>query len=139
MHPEVADEANPDTKASTTVRAEVGRCCAVSAGGSGFACSTFLLSSEDSVLMLNSFRETFGLSLKSFYLPSDCGLALKKFSTSSCFGLLSSGMTSPSQLSLANDANDARNVCLLQDLHVGDFILPADVEKITEAYEMELV
>lgn len=48
-------------------------------------------------------------------------------------------MTSPSQLSLANDANDARNVCLLQDLHVGDFILPADVEKITEAYEMELV
>lgn len=36
MHPEVADEANPDTKASTTVRAEVGRCCAVSAGGSGF-------------------------------------------------------------------------------------------------------
>jgi len=48
-------------------------------------------------------------------------------------------MTSPSQLSLATDGNDAQKVCLLQDLCVGDFVLPMDVEKITEASEMEVV
>ena len=48
-------------------------------------------------------------------------------------------MTSPSLLSLAHDGNDvASKVCLLQDLLVGDFVLPADVEKITEAPEMEV-
>ena len=48
-------------------------------------------------------------------------------------------MTSPSQLSLAHDGNDARKVCLLQDPCVRDFVQPADVEKITEASEMEVV
>lgn len=48
-------------------------------------------------------------------------------------------MTSPSQLSLAHDDNDARKVCLRQYLLVGDFVLPADVEKITGPSEMEVV
>ena len=29
--------------------------------------------------------------------------------------------------------------CVLQELRVGDFVLPADAEKITEASEMEVV
>ena len=84
--PEVADEANPGEEASPTGRAVVGRC---RAGGSGLACSSLLLGlegpvlfhcvgslmvmrwrqqglseasdSQDSVLMLKSFRETFRL------------------------------------------------------------------------------
>ena len=43
MFPEVADEANPGEEASPTGRAEVGRRCAVGAGGSGLACCTPLL------------------------------------------------------------------------------------------------
>ena len=46
-------------------------------------------------------------------------------------------MTSPSQLSLAHDGNDSRKVCLLQDPRARDFVQLADVEKITEASEME--
>ena len=45
----------------------------------------------------------------------------------------------PSQLSLAHGGGDAREVCLFQDLCVGDFVLPADVEKIAEASEVEMV
>ena len=45
----------------------------------------------------------------------------------------------PSQLSLAHGGDDAREVCLSQDLRVGDFVLPADVEKIAEASEMQMV
>jgi len=89
--PEVADETNPGKEASLTGRTEVGRGCAVSAGGSFLAyCSLFLgftgpslfccvcvaplvmswrqqglseaRNSQDSVLMLKSFRETFRLS-----------------------------------------------------------------------------
>ena len=48
-------------------------------------------------------------------------------------------MTGPSQVRLAHDGNDARKVCLLQDLVIGDFFLPADVEKITEASQIEVV
>ena len=44
MCPEVADEANPGKEASPTVRAEVGRRCAVGAGDTGLACCTFLFS-----------------------------------------------------------------------------------------------
>ena len=45
----------------------------------------------------------------------------------------------PSQLSLAHGGGDARKFCLFQDLRVGDFVLPADVEKIAEASEVEMV
>ena len=45
----------------------------------------------------------------------------------------------PTQLSLAHGGDDAREVCLFQDLRVGDFVLPADVEKIAEASEVEMV
>ena len=48
-------------------------------------------------------------------------------------------MACPSQLGLAHDGNDAGKVCLPQDLRVGDFVLPADVEKVSEASEMEVV
>ena len=51
MCPEGTDEANPGKKASPTGRAEVGRCCAVGAGGFDLACSTFLLSLEESALL----------------------------------------------------------------------------------------
>ena len=89
--PEVADETNPGKDASFTGRAEVGRGCAVTAGDSFLAyCSLFLgftgpslfccvcvlhlvmswrqqglseaRNSQDSVLILKSFRETFRLS-----------------------------------------------------------------------------
>ncbi len=43
MCPEMADETNPGEEASPTGRAEVVRGCASGAGGSGFACCTFLL------------------------------------------------------------------------------------------------
>ena len=97
MCPEVADEANLGEEASPTGRAEVGRRCAVGADGSGLACCTLLLGlkgptllfcfgsfyamrwrqrglseasdSQDSVLTLKSFKETFRLSLKRFFCP----------------------------------------------------------------------
>ena len=43
MCPEVADETNPGKEASPTGRAEVGRGCAVSAGGSFHAYCSLLL------------------------------------------------------------------------------------------------
>jgi len=43
--PEVADETNPGEEASPTGRAEVGRGCAVSAGGSFLAYCSLLLGS----------------------------------------------------------------------------------------------
>ena len=48
-------------------------------------------------------------------------------------------MACPSQLDLAHDGNDARKVCLLQDLRAEGLVLPADVEKVSEASEMEVV
>ena len=44
-----------------------------------------------------------------------------------------------SELGLAHDGSDTGKVCLLQDLRVGDLVLPADVEKVSEASEMKLV
>ena len=44
-----------------------------------------------------------------------------------------------SQLGHAPDGNDAGKVCLLQDLRVGDFVLPVDVEKVSEAAEMSSI
>ena len=51
MCPEVTYEANLGQKTSPTGRAEVGRCCAAGAGGSGIACSTFLLGLDGSVVI----------------------------------------------------------------------------------------
>ena len=45
-------------------------------------------------------------------------------------------MTCRSQLGLARDGGDAGEVCLLQNLCIGDFVLPADAK---EASEMEVV
>ena len=47
----MADKANPGKKASAKGRAEVVRCYAVGTGGSVLACSTFLLSLEESTLL----------------------------------------------------------------------------------------
>ena len=96
MCPEVADEAYPGEEASPTGRAEVGRRCAFGADGSGLACCMVVLGlkgptflccvgyfcdevalwglseasdSQDSVLMLKSFKDTFRLSLKRFLCP----------------------------------------------------------------------
>ena len=51
MCPGVADEANLGKKGSPTGRTEVGRRCAVGAGGSGLACCTFPLSLKGPALL----------------------------------------------------------------------------------------
>ena len=43
------------------------------------------------------------------------------------------------QLVFAHVGNDAGKVCLLQDLRVGCFVLPADVEKVSDKSESEVV
>ena len=48
-------------------------------------------------------------------------------------------MTRPSRLGRARDGGDAGEVCLLQNLYIGDFVLPADVKKVAEASEVEVV
>ena len=48
-------------------------------------------------------------------------------------------VTWPSKLSLARNGGDAGEVCPLQNLCIGDFVLPADVKKVAEASEMEVV
>ena len=48
-------------------------------------------------------------------------------------------MACASQLGLAHDDNDAGKVCLLQDLRVGDFVLPVDEEKVSESSEMSSI
>ena len=93
MCPKVDDEASPGEETSPSCRAVVGRCRAGGAGGSGLACTSLLLGleglalfhcvapllmrlrqqglseasdSQDSVLMLKSFRESLRLSLMRF-------------------------------------------------------------------------
>ena len=48
-------------------------------------------------------------------------------------------VTCPSQLGLARDGGDAREVCPLQNLCIGVFVLPADVKEVAKASEMEVV
>ena len=48
-------------------------------------------------------------------------------------------MAFPSHLGLAHDGNDVGKVCLPLDLHARDFVLPADVEKVSEVSEIEVV
>ena len=45
----------------------------------------------------------------------------------------------PSRLGLARDGGDAGEVCPLQNLCIGEFVLPADVKEVAEAYEIEVV
>ena len=45
-------------------------------------------------------------------------------------------MTCPSRLGLARDGGDAGEVCLPQNVCIGDFVLPEDAK---EASEMEVV
>ena len=47
--------------------------------------------------------------------------------------------TTAPHLGLADGGNDAGNACLLQDLCVRSFVLPADVEEIAETTVMEVV
>ena len=48
-------------------------------------------------------------------------------------------VTCLSLLGLARDGGDAGEVCPLQNLSIGDFVLPADVKEVAEASEMEVV
>ena len=52
-------------------------------------------------------------------------------------------VTCPSQLGLVCDGCDAGEVCLLQNLCIGDFVLPADVTEVVKksknCEEMEVV
>ena len=63
MCPEVADETNPCKEASPTGRAEEGRRCTVSAGGSSLACFPFLLSLKGPALLccVGSFDDVMAL------------------------------------------------------------------------------
>ena len=45
-------------------------------------------------------------------------------------------MTCPSDLSLANEGNDAGHVRFLQNLRFGDFVLPAYVEECPKTSEV---
>jgi len=45
----------------------------------------------------------------------------------------------PSQLGLVHDSDGTREVCLLQDFCVRDFVLPANVENVSEALQMKRV
>ena len=48
-------------------------------------------------------------------------------------------VTCPSQLGIACDCSDAGETCPLQNLCVGNFVLPMNVQKAVEASEMEVV
>lgn len=48
-------------------------------------------------------------------------------------------VTCPSLLGLARDGGDAEEICPLQNLCIGDFVLPADVKEVAEASEMAVV
>ena len=48
-------------------------------------------------------------------------------------------MACPSQLGLVHGGDGAWDICLLQNLRVGDLVLPADVEEAAETPEMEVV
>ena len=67
--------------------------------------------------------------LESFSLPSDCALALTEFSVEKLLWNAivwhARDVVFASRLGLAHDGNDAGKVCLVQDLRVGDFVLPA--------------
>ena len=59
-----------------------------------------------------------------FSLPSDCTLAVTEFSIEELLWDAVIGhaedVACPSQLSLAHGGDDARDVCLFQDLRVGN-------------------
>ena len=48
-------------------------------------------------------------------------------------------MTCPAELCLAHGGDDARELCPLQHLGVGDLVLPADVEDAVQTPKMELL
>ena len=48
-------------------------------------------------------------------------------------------MACPSQLCLAHDSDGTGKVCLLQDFCVRDFVLPANVENVSEVPQMKVI
>ncbi len=96
--------------------------------------------SHDSVLISKFFRETF---LEAFTLASDCAFALTEFSVEELLGdavvMHTGDVTCPSQMGLACDGTDGGETCPLQNLCVGNFVLPTNVQKAAEASEMEVV
>ena len=48
-------------------------------------------------------------------------------------------VTCPSQLGLACDGSDTGDTYLLQNLYVGNVVLPTNVQKAADAFEMEMV
>ena len=70
-------------------------------------------------------------------------LAVSEFSVEELLGdaivMHTGDMSCPSRLDLARDGGDAGEVCPLQNLCIGDFVLPADMKEVTEASEMEVV
>ena len=48
-------------------------------------------------------------------------------------------MACPSQLGLAHDGDGTGKVCLLQDFCVRDFVLPANVENVSEVPQMKVI
>lgn len=98
--------------------------------------------SQDSVLMFKSFRETFRLSRIVFIALRPCAYpdrVLRRVVALECDRLAWERHGCSFQLDLAHDGNDAEKVCLLQDQDVGHLVLPANVEKVPEASEMDVV
>jgi len=76
-------------------------------------------------------------------LPSNCALARAEFSVEELLWNAivwhARDVACPSQLGLAHDGYGAGKVCLLQYFRVRDFVLPANVENVSEAPQMEVV
>ena len=80
---------------------------------------------------------------EAFSQTSNCALTVTEFFVEELLGEAIAGhtgdMTCPSRLGLARDDGDPGEVCPLQNLSIGDFVLPADVMEVVEASEMEVV
>ncbi len=89
------------------------------------------------------FQRDFETVLEAFTLASDCAFAMTEFSVEELLGdtvIMHAGdIACSSQLGLACDGSDAGETCPLQNLCVGNFVLPTNVQKAAEASEMEVV
>ena len=85
----------------------------------------------------------FQIVSEALLLPSNLAFTLGEFSIEKLFWYAvvrhAGDMACPSQLGLVHGGDGTWDVCTLQDLRVGDFVLPADVKKVTETSEMEVI
>jgi len=76
-------------------------------------------------------------------LPSNCALARAGFPVEELLWNTviwhAGDVACPSQLGLAHDGDGTGKVCLLQDFCVRDFVLPANVENVSEVPQMKVI